>query len=759
MAPNHLIDKWEREILMAVPGAWVRTFNRSDENAADDSFKEVMQYIDACRQPRATLAPLPDVEAGTCDVSTDIGPHSVNGVLVDRPYSVETIPAKKRRRDRSDRGRWRKPWCPEWVIIGRNQAKQEPDWQALGERRFAFAPGVKSTRLVGMEEVTGPDGKPVRRMGETVMRAIYRQVLTCPKCGCQVFFSPDELAKKQENCRIKTLREIGTEDRKGGGGLDVIAPIPSDLSESKYGDTVKHKDRSYKVVRCNEPLWQWTPRPRKWAPARLIHKQARGLFDYMILDEMHEEKEAHSGQAVAAGKIMRSARRILGLTGTLIGGYAHHLFPLLMRMAPHSLVQDGFEWGGEMGFTKLYGRIDTTIVTKYGKGGGSRQVSRGRGQTSMRKDVDEDKDEKKDVKPGVMPTFFGKHLIDKAIFIGLDEMADDLPELVDDDRSLIAVDMDGPLKDEYDRVQVELVSENTRLLQKGSSKLLSAMLRTLLEYPDKPFGWKGPFPNTDAVGYFVESSKRTVNSWANVCQPADLDESVVYAKEQALYELCMREAAEGRQVWVYCTQTGKRDVQTRLAGILKRGGLKVKVLRSASVDTYSREAWIKKNGPDLDVAISHPELVSTGLDFFDKAGTFNFCTIAFFEGDYRVNLIRQAGRRHWRIGQQRECRTYYLYYRGTMQERQVQHVGAKYAASKSLEGKFSAEGLAALSDGGLAMTRWPRRSRRRSRTRERPGPSCGPSRRPSWSGCTAPVPWARWPVPSWKTAGCPTRRR
>jgi hypothetical protein len=342
-------------------------------------------------------------------------------------------------------------------------------------------------------------------------------------------------------------------------------------------------------------------------------------------------------------------------------------------------------------------------VTKLGKGS-RKSSSRGRGQTSMRKDTDEDKDEKKDVKPGVMPTFFGKHLIDKAIFIGLDEMADDLPELVDDDRSLIGVDMDGPLKDEYDRVQVELVSANTALLQKGSSKLLSAMLRTLLEYPDKPFGWTGPFPNTDAVGYFTESARKNPNTWVDVCQPADLDQSEVFAKEQALYERCMAEAAEGRQVWVYCTQTGKRDVQTRLAGILKAGGLRVKVLRAANVDTYSREAWIKTHGPNIDVAISHPELVSTGLDFFDREGTFNFCTIAFYEGDYRVNLIRQAGRRHWRIGQTKECRTFYFYYRGTMQERQVQHVGAKYAASKSLEGKFSAEGLAALSDGGLAMT-------------------------------------------------------
>jgi hypothetical protein len=239
---------------------------------------------------------------------------------------------------------------------------------------------------------------------------------------------------------------------------------------------------------------------------------------------------------------------------------------------------------------------------------------------------------------------------------------------------------------------------------KGSTKLLGAMLHTLLEYPDKPFGWTGPFPERAAIGYFTDPKYRDEDHWWEVVQPADLDQSVVYAKEQALYDLCVREVAEGRKVWVYCTQTGKRDVQGRLAGILKRGDLRVKILRAGNVETYEREAWIFENGPSVDVVLSHPELVSTGLDFFDREGTFNFNTICFYEGDYRVNLIRQAGRRHWRIGQPAECRTYYLYYAGTMQERQIVHVGDKLAAAKSLEGKFSAEGLAALSSGGLAMT-------------------------------------------------------
>ncbi|HEY2049484.1 MAG TPA: hypothetical protein VGH03_09080, partial [Caulobacteraceae bacterium] len=38
-------------------------------------------------------------------------------------------------------------------------------------------------------------------------------------------------------------------------------------------------------------------------------------------------------QANACGKLISATRSTLGLTGTLIGGYANHLFPLLMRMS------------------------------------------------------------------------------------------------------------------------------------------------------------------------------------------------------------------------------------------------------------------------------------------------------------------------------------------------------------------------------------------------------------------------------------------
>jgi hypothetical protein len=44
----------------------------------------------------------------------------------------------------------------------------------------------------------------------------------------------------------------------------------------------------------------------------------------------------------------------------------------------------------------------------------------------------------------------------------------------------------------------------------------------------------------------------------------------------------------------------------------------VGVLRSTDVDPREREDWITANGRDYDVMLSHPQLVSTGLDLFSK---------------------------------------------------------------------------------------------------------------------------------------------
>ena len=143
----------------------------------------------------------------------------------------------------------------------------------------------------------------------------------------------------------------------------------------------------------------------------------------------------------------------------------------------------------------------------------------------------------------------------------------------------------------------------------------------------------------------------------------------------------------------------------RLEKVIQEAGFSVKVLEADKVPTRSRSAWIAKNAPGVDVIISHPQPIRTGLTFFDAAGNHNFPTLIFAETGYDLFTLRQASRRSWRIGQKCPCRVYFLYYKETMQARAMALMAQKLDASLALEGQFSAEGLAAMSaeSGSLTM--------------------------------------------------------
>jgi hypothetical protein len=85
--------------------------------------------------------------------------------------------------------------------------------------------------------------------------------------------------------------------------------------------------------------------------------------------------------------------------------------------------------------------------------------------------------------------------------------------------------------------------------------------------------------------------------------------------------------------------------------------------------------------------------VETGLDLLD------FPTLIFHQTGYSVYTLRQASRRSWRIGQDRDVKVYYLFYRNTIQEKALQLMGSKMEASLAIEGKFSEEGLLAMTQG------------------------------------------------------------
>jgi hypothetical protein len=166
-------------------------------------------------------------------------------------------------------------------------------------------------------------------------------------------------------------------------------------------------------------------------------------------------------------------------------------------------------------------------------------------------------------------------------------------------------------------------------------------------------------------------------------------------KERAPVDPVRRERSRGRRALVYATHTHRRDVTPLLRAVLEAAGLRGAVLKADTVAAERREEWVGARVREgLDVLVTNPRLVQTGLDLLDSP------SVVWAEVDYSVYVLRQASRRNWRIGQRLPVEVTFLTYAGTLQAEALALVAAKTRASLAVESELPEEGLAALGEDG-----------------------------------------------------------
>lgn len=412
-------------------------------------------------------------------------------------------------------------------------------------------------------------------------------------------------------------------------------------------------------------LWQADrTKIARMAPAEYIGRYMFEWWDYAIADELHQLANL-TAQGNALGVLARAGRRFLGLTGTLLSGYADDLFHTLFRTEARQMLADGYEWGpaGRERFTRDYGVIETIERITAEDNACSKKTKK---TVTIKR------------KPGASPLLFGKYLMDQCAFVALEDISANLPPYQEE---VVSVAMDKGLKTSYEQLEEEI----TACLKehRGNHSVVSTMLNTLLAWPDHPYGFGTLYgsefnPETKGRESFV------------IAETVDLDRDQMYAKERALISEIKAQLARGRKCQIYAVYTTKHDVIARLAGLLGVEGIRAGVLR-ACVPTHKREAWYRENlHRGIEVAICHPKIVETGLDLFD------FPTILFHETGYSLHTLRQASRRSWRIGQRRPVEVKFFAYRDTMQEVCLRLMGKKLLVALAMEGKFASEGLQAI---------------------------------------------------------------
>lgn len=358
------------------------------------------------------------------------------------------------------------------------------------------------------------------------------------------------------------------------------------------------------------------------------------------------------------GDLAMAAKKVIGLTGTLLNGYADGLFYILYRTMPQVMLADGFDYTDEANFQRTYGVVKRTNEHENGRNG-----SRGaRVKTGTEKRL-----------PGVSPLVFTKFLLENAVFVSISDMAEGLPEYTE---IPLPVDMDNDLAASYESLEADL-RNMCSWGGGGGVKTMGALLQTLSTYPDMPYDCPPVLhPDTAEV----------------LCRPRDLGKGL-RNKEKALIDLVKTKHAQGEKVLIYYEWTNKTDVADKLTKALREEGFNVANLTS-KVKAKERESWVEEQlaKNDIDVLLCNPNLVKTGLDLLE------FTTIVFYQTAYNIYTMRQASRRSWRLSQTRDIEVYFMFYRNTIQEQAMSLMASKLQASMTLEGKFSEEGLRAMAN-------------------------------------------------------------
>jgi hypothetical protein len=462
---------------------------------------------------------------------------------------------------------------------------------------------------------------------------------------------------------------------------------------------------------CGAPLFEYSE-ARRWSIAEYIKDKAHGRLKILIGDECHEYKSKSSDRGVAFHQLAEATMYTLTLTGTYFGGRSTSIFWLLHRLTPS--VRQDFAFHDELRWANAYGLLESVRKRKVGK-----DLADEDGAFTGNRRY---RDQAHEI-PGVSPAIITR-LPHNSIFLNLKDLGIELPPYTED---VVELDMEDGQARQYREMESIL-----RHMARRDSRYLSLWLQWALARPNSAFRDEvvmlnhanvpanqltalakelldstGDSEMHQQVAQILLEAARTAQTAAGKREkevivqsplmplPAVLQEQLIESdllpKERWLASFCQSEKAQRRRVLVYVRQTGTRDIQERIEDVLKDAGLRVITLYS-SVGPRKREAWIDRHA-DVDVLITNPRLVATGLDLV------NFASVVFAEVEYSLYVLWQALRRVWRLGQTKPVKAVFSVYRGTMEAQALALMGRKMRAAQLLYGDNVGGAIVPIEDG------------------------------------------------------------
>jgi hypothetical protein len=505
------------------------------------------------------------------------------------------------------------------------------------------------------------------------------RVCACPHCGavCSEKYDP------QTGEPLRPIEAAEAEKWVGSKRRYCKAPVmyfnPRTLRQEP-GRWVYDPEKGRKVVRthdtdgnaylCGRPVFQDTALRRE-AAARYVLKKLKGFFGLLAVDEIHKCKAKGTGVGWVLQALNNASRYTVGLTGTLFGGYSTSIFWLLYRLSPD--VRREFKFDDEQRWTEKYGLFKSVFymdpdddVAEDGTYTGTKHF------------------ETVSEMPGISPATVGLGL-EYTTFSSLKDIGLPLPSYSEQIVRLPLTDAmqaqiekaDGSQSKPPDGLLAWALEQQKRDDGKGA---ISVWLNTALNRPDAMFRGEQVWFNrrVSGRGKYAVRRKELVAEFdptGHANGDKEMPISELLPKELWLARTCRVEAQRGRKALVYVRQTGERDIQPRLAEILRDHGLRPAILRP-SLAPAKRATWIKQNAEKMDVLLTNARLVEVGLNL----SMVN--TGIFYECEWSLYTLWQALRRLYRPGASMPVKMYFPVYEGTLEEGAINLLGAKMKAAQ-----------------------------------------------------------------------------
>ena len=167
----------------------------------------------------------------------------------------------------------------------------------------------------------------------------------CPKCGTPLWsaVNPD---RRMEWVKIG---EYGWVHRYGA---------EAHLKRTKNAHVC---DQLAQIVQDPDGYYPVRGARRRYPLSTYIKKKLHGRIGSFLCDELHEYNN-DSGQGDAMAELFGTAKKVIGMTATLINGYSSGIFHLLYRTSAQLMLADGKPHEKPTLFNTEYGVVETTYT-------------------------------------------------------------------------------------------------------------------------------------------------------------------------------------------------------------------------------------------------------------------------------------------------------------------------------------------------------------------------------------------------------------